>query len=1285
MSFPQQPPGFAGVRHPPSLTDALGRKPSNGAIQPAEAGGASTTSAGGGVEQTSKKENVGQWQFTAAKKPASKTKPNAGPISAAVVAQGGSSSSSSTGPSRGNSVPTSRKSSSVSLGGNNAIAASQVPLQQQTTVTFAEQVAASPVLEVPEQDIVEESSVMFQQQPNHHSISTISYESTSGISSQDLVEQHQGLSSSAAGTMKIRAKPQTNKSGMHYQVSPFRFDQIEHSIEAEDAASKILAEHSILLPKLVPLERGTAAANHNQAMKQRANSYGAPGGPGSSSSSSSSSSSAGGLGQSNPMNNYNVRASELRGFTKSSQLLQEDSLFLNDNFGGLLAFGANNHNQSITSAFSGTDDGAGLDGSMSSSLVNSKHQEYLTSRLQDTVLRIVLEGILNMHHFQGDDFAFWLQNLTLSSTNHVVLDLLHLASSSAGKKDDRKEEEGGSAVTSRSGSKKATADPSSDNPTGKKEDRLKQRFDTLRAYLKDLSNLRQKQNQNQTYDPNSLPGAEDVTEDLIKRDVTFFEPLQHLPDSAQELTREIVREKMKTVATKLTEDYTQRMKDMEKDYKEKLMRAKMSNSIRLGDQAEYDPNYANGGYGSGYGSGEQNVMEAYERKIQQLEELLSEQTEKSRQLEKKHNQIADVKIDLESSVDIFKLENSQLKEQLEELQTKMKNAELVDELLQEKDNNEKKLLDYEIELKMLREELSAKEQELTQEKAETIAQREHASKFANVKETEVYKQLESDFNELKQDFQREQQTSNALKSTDKELRQRTAKQEIDLEKQRKKLKMQSIQLEEQEKLRNDLQKKIEDLRKEMSAMRKTQIENQHLIHENEQNKQKIQNEGSSSDVKQFAEMLKQKSRKQESELLMLRDALDQVHLRLDDRERKLLNLQAKKAKYKNYLKAKQDNSGEQVSNLFSSGNKPSYGGGNRAAGMSNNMFSNAKIAQQKQAVPSQHASVSVGIDLSDSESDISEAGFDMDEIPVRQSTTRGSGTEDYDEAIDVEQEEPKVEQIAASSPAAPATGTSTEQRAQTADPTTEEPPVIPEGSSGPPQQQVLNRESGGGVEIFAADQQFIEQKKSEQARTSQNNKPPGASSPPKGSAPIKNKFPRYSEPAIFSQLYTDFVSRLEKMREYRDEICPAREGVLLKIYEAQKKIVEFLEPHKIEKENPMLEQYLEGEDVDNYYQKRPSDQYDGAMQNNATIKNRSPSFQLNSSPESYFAEFVTLLKKKEQEQRRGSHAGIGVDPRAGGGNLQNSYNTPYHQYHLNAKSKRERQQSLPDILKTRGK
>ena len=52
-----------------------------------------------------------------------------------------------------------------------------------------------------------------------------------------------------------------------------------------------------------------------------------------------------------------------------------------------------------------------------------------------------------------------------------------------------------------------------------------------------------------------------------------------------------------------------------------------------------------------------------------------------------------------------------------------------------------------------------------------------------------------------------------------------------------------------------------------------------------------------------------------------------------------------------------------------------------------------------------------------------------------------------------------------------------------------------------------------------------------------------------------SEFPRYSEAAVFSRLYMDFVNRLDSMRHYRDSVTTAREGVLLKIYEAQKIMV----------------------------------------------------------------------------------------------------------------------------------
>lgn len=80
------------------------------------------------------------------------------------------------------------------------------------------------------------------------------------------------------------------------------------------------------------------------------------------------------------------------------------------------------------------------------------------------------------------------------------------------------------------------------------------RFETLRAYLKDLSHLKRKAVKKES-ERSTYATSEEVADNLLEHDVTFFEPLKHLPSCAQELCRDIARDKMMQVATKLTQEY----------------------------------------------------------------------------------------------------------------------------------------------------------------------------------------------------------------------------------------------------------------------------------------------------------------------------------------------------------------------------------------------------------------------------------------------------------------------------------------------------------------------------------------------------------------------------------------------------------------------------------------------------------------------------------------------------------------------------------------------------------
>mmetsp|Transcript_5043 Transcript_5043/g.12729 ORF Transcript_5043/g.12729 Transcript_5043/m.12729 type:complete len:1425 (+) Transcript_5043:112-4386(+) len=967
-------------------------------------------------------------------------------------------------------------------------------------------------------------------------------------------------------------------------------------------------------------------------------------------------------------------------------------------------------------------------------------KEKFASKLQDAVLKIVVDSMLNMQKYKSaatseekaapepktnngpDAFAEFVR----SQTYEKVEDLFEEAFATA----LEAEEEGealrlGAGVaggapgggpfplsgTESHNNSKVLSDGGSvlKDPTvleaeeKEKKKATASRFETLRAYLKDLSHLKRKAVKKES-ERSTYATSEEVADNLLEHDVTFFEPLKHLPSCAQELCRDIARDKMMQVATKLTQDYSSRIRHLE----EKLRDA----SQQLSALTE------GGGTSMGGMQGgllhNQALLESYEERIGVLEQELHQKENALRRFQQDDYQD---RLESDATAQEAKLECDMLRKQIEALEEKFGS---------ERGSLEEKVAALKEEKERLEGMLEAKEQELFMEKAEkttALEQKEAllqpkpkttAELEVEAKQSEVYQSLLRDFDSLEQEFSRQRESLETLREEDKALKQRSGKQEIDLEKQRKQLQFQKHQLEEQDKSREDLQHKVEELRKELAQVRSKsrKLEEEgalvakikggdgaagNKLTDEERRQRKLEKLGKSgaqlAKMQEHYGMIKR-------EVVMLRDALDQVHLRLDDRERKLLNLSQSKSKYKEMVRNAgyiNYNAGTGTTSSSATANYVGPGG----AGAARSVSLKQDPLKGKTKPPTSNANNNACTVLSDSEDEISELGFDMDEVPNYESLQQAKTENTREEVklslsnaggVSVEPSKPGTAENKSLKPAVPpeqdvagtgaAAGATASSSSDAAGKGTEDrPPEAADGGKEPRAMVVAEGINSGGAAASGPSEEsdnFAKelQQKLLQQQQQQHQGPRGSSSA--SLDPIPTSFPRYSESAVFSRLYTDFVSRLERMRDYRDEICSARQGVLLKIYEAQRKIVEFLEPHAPIQEDDFEDGVGAGNRLDNLTMKMGAggNSRGGGHAPGASLRGRRGA-GTSGRTSTYFAEFVTLLKNQES----GGGAGGGThQPQTqffNGGGAGAGAGTS-----LNNSLSRPRQQSLPDILQS---
>ncbi|CAD7969468.1 unnamed protein product [Amoebophrya sp. A25] len=1010
---------------------------------------------------------------------------------------------------------------------------------------------------------------------------------------------------------------------------PFRRGsaQIHRDMEAEQAeqadAAKMLTEHSILLPRLnskksaensVP---GLAQPSHGGNLHGRSSNNGG--------------NINGGVTTSSSFTVGGSRPSELYGFANTSEQLQETAVFRSSARSSATSVDQNSH-----TFFSGGGNYFGTTAGYEDSSASSYSPPEIASsraasgldfgevgmKLQEAVLRVVVDGLLHMKNMQHVEFVDWVKGTTATHTRYILREMVEIPVRQIMEQMGR--EAARNAKTENKDLRQAEAEEAA------------RTFASLRSYLLDISHLK-------NITRSAHPNADEINANALKscEDVQFFEPLRHLPDSAQELCREIVREKVMGVATKLTEQYSEKLRTLE----DKLSAARNNlNMLSVSQTGSVD---GVGAFGQIAGMGAQALIDGYEARIEVLELELNEKQEAWAAREQ------DL---LEEMKQVGANGNDQARAEVEALQNRISVFET--QIQANRDENKQLLgkLDYmEAELDENRALLASKDQEIASEKAKVIEkEREKESLQAElekgkkekskkelereVKETEVYQNLLRDYDALEDGQRRLKESVDALRETDKEMRGLTAKQEIDLEKQRKQIQWMRLQLDDREKGKQELVSKVEELQREVRCLKngRSAGDDPSATEENFSGESGTGSGASSSSnnlydieydkeleaelhICKTTDMQRRRQREligalqgQRKDVQILRDALDQVHIRLDERERKMLHMKDAKTRYKEILRSiwrdehfylmrrrsiASTSAGKQGS--ASAGEGTTAGGTTIAGGAtSSSSSSSSNIAKEKGTGASSKNGASSNAKVSSAASGTAPSS---------------STTTDYLQLNDVEFSDSENELN---------------------DDDLDQTPALQDAKKLLEMKQRIARKNSScavkGVRIMEGTK----------APTSSPIKQPSTTTTATTRTlelSSSSDFPRYSDGAVFSRLYTDFVTRLDSMREYRDAVCTAREGVMLKIYEAQKRIVDFLEPHgrlSTLSDRTSTAAYAES-------------QYAG-FGDRGTFGGGSAGGLLNTTKggigggrnsqtgvggtESYFAEFVTLLKKAEDQE-----------------------------------------------------
>jgi len=385
-------------------------------------------------------------------------------------------------------------------------------------------------------------------------------------------------------------------------------------------------------------------------------------------------------------------------------------------------------------------------------LLRSSEFRGLMQNLEDANLKCVIDGLLEVRDRNSVEFIDWMRTVTRTNTQKIVNGLLDPIMTIFNQH---------TAHTETRTIQKATRMVKTHLKGELKDEFAEKNFNSLRDYWKDLMNLK---DITRSYHPEK--DDINITVAAHMPDVQFFEPLQHLPESAQDLCRNVVKDKLTGITTSVIEQYSKKLRNLENEFEAR-------HNDTLIEMNE-------------------NIFETCDTRVSELE---NERQQLRRDLDARDVLIQDLRraaaennANLERQMSKVAVFNTQLeaeKQMQEHLQKQITELE-----------EAKAVLENEVILLKEKESWQQEQQEQKAARVEIVPEKPPEKKPEE--KNQAFLELEENYRKLLESNENIKEEKILLQTTDKDLREAIAKQEIDLEKQRKRLQRQRAQIAELE-------------------------------------------------------------------------------------------------------------------------------------------------------------------------------------------------------------------------------------------------------------------------------------------------------------------------------------------------------------------------------------------------------------------------------------------------------------------------------------------------------